>query len=61
MTFAQKLAISKIALALSAIFLLAIVAKTSAFVSYHYCHGSSHNAHGAYCETVYQDEYSALR
>lgn len=63
MTFAQKLAVSKIALALSAVFLIAIIAKTSQFVSHEYCHGSSHNARGAYCETVYADEdgYRALK
>lgn len=33
------------------------------FFSYEYCHGSSHNARGWYCETAYQNEdgYRALR
>lgn len=32
------------------------------FLSYHYCHGSNHNARGWYCEATYADEegYRAL-
>lgn len=63
MTFAQKIAVSKISLAIALAFLVATIAQTSKFLSYEYCHGSSHNARGTYCETVYanEDGYRALQ
>lgn len=43
--------------------LTGIAYQAGSFVSHEYCHGSSHNARGAYCETVYANEegYRALR
>lgn len=61
MTFAQKLALAKAGTIVAVAIALYVVAEIASFVSYHYCHGASHNAHGAYCQAVYQDEYSALR
>lgn len=63
MTFAQKLAVSKSALALSALFIIATVVETSAILSHAYCHGGSAEARTFYCETVYADEdgYRALK
>lgn len=62
MTFAQKLAISKIALALSAVFIIATIATKSMALTHAYCHGGSAEARTFYCETVYRNEpgYRAL-
>lgn len=57
MTFATKLAVARSA---SAILILAIVATVSYHASDAHCHGASHNAHGSYCQAVYQADYTAL-
>lgn len=58
-----KSATAKIFLALALAFLAATVAQSAKFLSFEYCHGSSHNARGTYCETVYAKEpgYRALQ
>ena len=40
--------------------ILALVADLAMGISYGYCHGASHNAHGWYCQAVYQSDYTAL-
>lgn len=58
MKYATKLAIAK---ATAAILILSIVALLANLTSHAYCHGASHNVHGAYCQAVYQSEYTALK
>ena len=63
MTFAQKLALAK---TVRLVLVIAIAAFVGGFLhqaSYHYCHGSNHNARGYYCEAAYADEegYRALK
>ena len=58
MTFAAKLAVAR---TVTAIIILSIVAIVVDTVSHAYCHGANNDSHGAYCQAVYQDEYSALR
>lgn len=58
MKFAAKLRIAQTVCAILILSLLSLIAKT---VSYHYCHGANHNAHGAYCQAVYQSDYTALK
>lgn len=61
MKFATKLVFAKTVTAIIAIAIAVIVVNFLRSVSWHYCHGASHNAHGAYCQAVYQDDYSAIR
>lgn len=58
MSFLAKLNVAR---AVAAILIISIVATIASTVSHEYCHGANHNAHGAYCQAVYQDEYSAIR
>ena len=58
MKYAVKL---RIAQTVGAILILSILALVAQTVSHHYCHGANHNAHGSYCQAVYQSDYSALR
>lgn len=61
MTFATKLAIAKTVRAILLLALVLILASAIRTVSYHYCHGANHNAHGLYCQAVYQADYTALK
>lgn len=60
MPFLAKLNIAR---AVTAILVISIVALVATAVSHEYCHGSSHNARGYYCEAVYanEDGYRALQ
>lgn len=60
MTFAQKLAFAKAGTIVAVAIALYVAAEIASSVSYHYCHGANHNAHGAYCQAVYQADYTAL-
>ena len=62
MQTSTKLIAAKVFLALSVVLFTMAVLEVVSSVSHAYCHGSSHNARGAYCEAVYSEEegYRAL-
>lgn len=63
MKYLAKLRAFQVGIVVTIVLLAYLASQAVKFVSYEYCHGSSHNARGWYCETAYQNEdgYRALR